>query len=142
MSVLEHKLRAFSSVAADKKKLAERCAACYIDLARLHHDAGRYARSAETLKIALTIDPDNAVAHCNLGEIYKHLRLFDDAIRELNEAKRLNPQLADTYVNLGIIYDDYIIDEQKALGYYKQYIELGGTDKQVLEWIGEIDKGS
>lgn len=140
--ILDQKLATLDSIDAEKKKLAGACAACYIDLARLYHDAGQYARSAEALKTAIDVEPDNAVAHCNLGEIYKHLGLYDDAIRELNEAKRLNPDLPDTYINLGIIYDDYVVDDQKALGYYKKYLELGGADEQVNEWIGAIEKGS
>jgi tetratricopeptide (TPR) repeat protein len=139
--ILDQRLETLNSIAAEKKELAGTCAACYIDLARLYHDAGQYARSAEALKTAIGVEPDNAVAHCNLGEIYKHLGLFDQAIRELNEAERLNPDLPDTYINLGIIYDDYVVDDQKALGYYKKYLELGGSDDQVAEWIGAIEKG-
>ncbi len=140
--ILDRKLETLHSVAAEKKELAGTCAACYIDLARVYHDAGEYARSAEALKTAIGVEPDNAVAHCNLGEIYKHMGVFDDAIRELDEAKRLNPDLPDTYINLGIIYDDYVVDDQKALGYYKKYLELGGSDEQVKDWIAAIEKGS
>jgi tetratricopeptide (TPR) repeat protein len=140
--ILDQKLGAVDSTVEEREGLARNCASCYIDLARVYHDAGQYARSAEALKTAITIEPDNAVAHCNLGEIYKHLRLFDDAVRELEEAKRLAPDLPDTYINLGIIHDDYLIDDQKALEYYNKYLELGGTDKQVLEWISAIERGS
>jgi len=140
LAILETKLRALGFLAAEKKYLAKKCSACYIDLARFYHDAEQYARSAEALKIAIANDPDSAVAHCNLGEIYKHLHLFQDAIRELNEAKKLNPDLPDIYINLGIIYDDYVVDDQEALRYYTKYLELGGTDKQVLDWISQIEK--
>ncbi|NQU07669.1 MAG: tetratricopeptide repeat protein [Candidatus Abyssubacteria bacterium] len=138
--LLDRRLRALHLASAQKEELAGKCAACYIDLARLYHDSGSYGRSAEALKIALGIDPDNAVAHCNLGEIYKHLGLFEKALDELLEAKRLNPELSDTYINLGIIYDDHIIDDGKALENYKKYLELGGDDERVLDWIGAIEK--
>ncbi len=82
------------------------------------------------------------MARCNLGDIYKHLGLYEEAVRELNEAKRLDPKLSDTFINLGIIYDDYIVDDQKALENYRRYLDLGGSDKQVLEWIDAIEKGS
>ncbi len=142
LTTLDQKLQAFNSGTKGTKEITTKCATCYIDLARLYHDEAQYARSAEALKIAVSVDPNNAAAHCNLGEVYKHLNLTDDAIRELNEAARLNPALPDTYINLGIIYDDYVIDHQKALENYKKYLELGGTDKQVLEWISAIEKGS
>lgn len=142
LSLLDQRIHALQSAASKSEDLGGMCAACYIDLARLYHDSGQYARAAEALKIAIASEPDNAVAHCNLGEIYKHLRLFDDAVRELHEAQRLNPDLPDTYINLGIIYDDYLVDDEKALKCYNKYLELGGTDEQVREWIRVIEQGS
>lgn len=142
LTLLDQKLKSFCSACVHDESGARRCAGCYIDLARLHHNNRQYPRSAEALKIAIKIDPDNALAHCNLGEIYKHLGLVDDAIMELNKAKSLNPGLPDVYINLGIMYDDYIGDDAKALEHYKKYLELGGSDKQVLGWIRTIEEGS
>ncbi|RJP70781.1 MAG: tetratricopeptide repeat protein [Candidatus Abyssobacteria bacterium SURF_17] len=142
LAFLDRRLQEIEATDAERKNLAGRCAACYIDLGRVYHDSGQYARAAEALKEALAVDPENAVAHCNLGEIYKHLHLYDDALRELKLAERLNPNLPDTYINMGIIYDDYVVDDQKALQYYRKYLELGGTDKQVLEWISVLEKDS
>lgn len=139
LSTLEQKVAALPKTIEKDKELTGKCAACYIDLARVYHDSGQYARAAEALKTAVAVEPNNAVAHCNLGEIYKHLSLFDDAIRELNVAKKLNPQLPDVYINLGIIYDDYVVDDQKALEYYRRYLALGGTDQQVVDWIKAIE---
>jgi tetratricopeptide (TPR) repeat protein len=142
LSVLEEKVRPFESLSATNEELGRRCAACYIDLARLYHDSGQYARAAEALKIAIAVEPDNAVAHCNLGDVYKHLRLFEDAIRELEQAQSLDPALPDTYINLGIIYDDYVVDDQKALQNYTKYLEVGGADEQVRIWIKALQEGS
>ncbi len=142
LTVLEQRIQSFNARTEGRDAMARKCANCYVDMARVYHDDGQYERAAEALKIATAVDPENAVAHCNLGEIYKHLRRFDDAIRELNEAKELNPNLADTYINLGIIYDDYAVDDQKALENYKKYLELGGADKQVIEWVKALEKRS
>jgi tetratricopeptide (TPR) repeat protein len=142
LSTLLEKVKSTGQTESGQSEIADACAACYIDLARVYHDSGQYALGAEALKMAVAVAPDNAVAHCNLGEIYKHLNLFDDAIRELNIAKTLQPGLVDIYINLGIIYDDYVPDNQKALEYYRQYLSLGGSDRQVLEWVAAIEKGS
>jgi len=141
LSLLESRLESLEKKAEKKDEVSGKCAACYIDLARLYHDSGQFARAAEALKTAVAVEPNNAVAHCNLGEIYKHLNLVDDAIRELNVAQTLSPELADIYINLGIIYDDYLNDDRKALEYYQRYLSLGGSDQQVLSWIGEIENG-
>ncbi len=142
LASLDRALQSYGSVSSENKKLTRRCAACYIDLARLHHNDGQYSRSADALKIAISIEPDNALAHCNLGEVYKHLGLYDEAVSELSRAKRLDPGLPDTFINLGIIYDDYISDDRKALENYRKYLELGGSDEQVAEWIAAIEKGA
>ena len=139
--LLDSRIGLLSSISAGNEELPQRCAACYIDLARLYHDDGRYKRSAEALRIAVSIDPINAVARCNLGEIYKHLGLYEKALQELDEAARLDPDFADTFINLGIIHDDYLSDDAKALKNYKRYLELGGADGQVLGWISEIEAG-
>jgi Flp pilus assembly protein TadD len=142
LTTLEERIELFEQKIDKQNEMSGKCASCYIDLARLFHDSGQYARAAEALKAAVAIDPENAVAHCNLGEIYKHLNLIDDAIRELEVAKGLNPDLADIYINLGIIYDDYAANDKKALECYRQYLALGGSDPQVLDWIKAIEKGS
>jgi len=142
LTTLKERVNLFEQKINRQNEMSGKCASCYIDLARLFHDSGQYARAAEALKAAIAVDPENAVAHCNLGEIYKHLNLIDDAIRELEVAKGLNPDLPDIYINLGIIYDDYTSEDQKALEYYRQYLALGGSDTQVLDWIKAIEKGS
>jgi tetratricopeptide (TPR) repeat protein len=140
--LLENRMESLSSISAANDKLTQRCSACYIDLARVYHDDGRYKRAVEALGIALSIDPENAIAHCNLGEIYKHLGLYEKAVRELEEASRLDPELPDTYINLGIIYDDFLPDNKKALENYRKYVELGGADEQALVWIREIEEAN
>ncbi len=140
--LLESRVESLQKTLEKQGEINGKCAACYIDLARAYHDSAQYARAAEALRTAISVDPNNAVAHCNLGEIYKHLDLVDDAVRELNTAQKLNPELADVYINLGILYDDYLKDDQKALEYYQRYMALGGTDQQVVGWISAIKKGS
>jgi tetratricopeptide (TPR) repeat protein len=142
MVLLNQKLDMLISASASEENNVRQCAACYIDLARLHHNAGHYVRAGEALKTAIAIYPDSAIAYCNLGDIYKHLGRVEDAIDTLNKAKALDPDLPDTYINLGIMYDDYINDDEKALEYYKTYLKLGGTDKQVFDWIRAIEQGS
>ena len=140
--LLDSKLGSIGSADEKYRGLAKRCVACYMDLARLHHDAGEYDRAAEALKIAVSIEPGNALAHCNLGEIYKHLGLYARAVEELEKARRLDPDLPDIFINLGIIYDDHLVDDQKALENYKLYLERGGTDERVLDWIAMIEASS
>lgn len=103
------------------------------------HDQGRYEEARDTLQYAVDLIPENAVAHCNLGEIFKHLRDFDQCIQHLTEAQRLDPEYPETYINLGIVYDDYVIDDARARENYRKYLELGGTDPRVADWLRALE---
>lgn len=104
------------------------------------HDMGRYEEARDAFAQALELTPNSAVAHVQLGDIYKHLRDFDAAIRHLRRAEELDPDYPETYINLGIIYDDYVVDDAKALENYHKYLELGGTDERVHDWIRAINQ--
>ncbi len=103
------------------------------------HDLGRYEEARDALQHAVALAPANAVAQCNLGEIYKHLRDYGACLRHLAEAERLDPQYPETYINLGIVYDDYVVDETLALENYRKYLALGGTDPRVPDWIRTLE---
>lgn len=113
-----------------------------LDLGKELHDLGRYEEAKGALEHAVALDPESAVAQCNLGELCKHLRDFDACLRHLNEAERLDPLYPETYINRGIVYDDYVVDPQKALENYRKYLELGGTDPRVADWIRALEADS
>jgi tetratricopeptide (TPR) repeat protein len=52
---------------------------------------------------AIEMEPNNAVAHLNLGNIFFRAGRLDDATREEEEAVRINPELDGAYGNLGDI---------------------------------------
>src|SRR5690348_15700252 len=53
---------------------------------------------------ALEIEPDYAIAHCNLGILYTALAQNDNAILHLKKAIALNPDLLPALNQLGDIY--------------------------------------
>ena len=61
-------------------------------------------KAADHYKTFLTLHPDVASAHNNLGRIYMQLRQFKDAISELQETIRLDPDLFLSYFSLNSIY--------------------------------------
>jgi tetratricopeptide (TPR) repeat protein len=67
--------------------------------------------------------------------------LYEQALEHLDQARLLDPELPDTFINLGIIYDEHLDRDNEALENYRRYVELGGADERVQEWIGEIEKG-
>jgi superkiller protein 3 len=50
--------------------------------------------------------PSDALAHYNLGNAYSAQGKLDEAVREYQEALRINPNLAEAHNNLGLAYSD------------------------------------
>jgi tetratricopeptide (TPR) repeat protein/tRNA A-37 threonylcarbamoyl transferase component Bud32 len=61
-------------------------------------------KAAAHYKAFLALRPDAASAHNNLGRVYMQLRRFNDAIRELQETIRLDPDFFLAYSSLNSIY--------------------------------------
>ena len=86
----------------------------------------------------LKLKPDDAGTHYNLGLLYLDMEDYERAVSEFERATQLSPGYLSAYKNLGVIYEDNIGDKEKALHYYRKYLELGGDDPRVSEWIKRI----
>ena len=63
----------------------------------------------------LTLHPDVASAHNNLGRIYMQMRRFKEAIAELQETIRLDPDLFLAYFSLNSVYLYEVADLDSAI---------------------------
>ena len=68
-------------------------------------------------------NPDYAEAHANLGNSYKELKMYDEALASYSHALRLNPNLAEVYSNRGIVFNE-IKKYQEALQEYDKAIAM------------------
>ena len=50
------------------------------------------------------------------------------------------PNYAPAYLNLGILYDLYLAEPQKALEQFEHYMQIAGENKQVAGWVVELRK--
>jgi tetratricopeptide (TPR) repeat protein len=76
----------------------------------------------------------------NLAVIYEDAGRYKEAVREYKKTLDLVPDNADIHYNLGIIYDDYLQDNEKANFYYGRYLELypDAPDADIVrEWMDE-----
>ncbi|HDM43064.1 MAG TPA: tetratricopeptide repeat protein [Firmicutes bacterium] len=84
-------------------------------------DEGEVDRAYATFKDILEIDPDNALAHNNLGLVYKEKKLYFTAKEEFEKALELLPNYYKALNNLGSIlylqgkYEKAIEKFEKAL---------------------------
>ena len=64
----------------------------------------RFAEAEPYFLAVLRADPDNAVAHFNLGYTYDKLAVYEKAIHEFREATRLNSKIDRAWYGLGLAH--------------------------------------
>ena len=64
----------------------------------------RLDEAVQHIEKALSVKPDDAQAHSNLGLAFNGLNRLEDAARHFHESLKLNPNNARVYNNLGNIY--------------------------------------
>jgi tetratricopeptide (TPR) repeat protein len=67
----------------------------------------RVRQTADAIKVletAISLSPDNALAHLNLGDAYREAGVYAKAVVELNRAIELDPSLQDAYRSLEVTW--------------------------------------
>ena len=111
-----------------------------INLGLLLAHASRLPEAQTAFKAALALNPNNAVASTELGLVERRLGKFTDAEQDYLRAISADPGYAPARLNLGILYDLYLLEPQKALDQFEQYLTLAGENKQVAGWVSELRK--
>jgi tetratricopeptide (TPR) repeat protein len=93
-----------------------------------------------SFKKALAMSTENAVAGNELGIVERKLGKFADAEAAYQRAITADPNYAPAYLNLGVLYDLYLAEPQKALEQFERYIAIAGENKQVSGWVVELRK--
>lgn len=90
---------------------------------------------------ALEKDDRDAVAHNHLGILLRQQGNFAEALQHYRRAIQIDDEYAQAYLNLGILYDLYLQDLEKALRHYETYLSLTGEENpQVTGWITDIQR--
>ncbi len=83
----------------------------------------------------------DAVAHNHLGILQRQQGKFDDALERYQRAIDIDGGYARAHLNLGILFDIYLQDLDKALEQYQRYQSLTKPeDTQVSAWIVDIER--
>ncbi len=78
-------------------------------------------------KLAVQYAPKNPDAQYTLGLIHEKRGQFVEAERAMREALVVNPNYADVYFSLGVLYADEMKDQPKSVEAFTRYLELGGN---------------
>ncbi|MCK4732257.1 MAG: tetratricopeptide repeat protein, partial [Methanophagales archaeon] len=69
----------------------------------LHKHIGRIDEAEKEYREVISIDPDDAPAHNNLGVLLTDLKRYEEAEKEYREVIRINPNLSVAHYNFGIL---------------------------------------
>lgn len=84
---------------------------------------GDLAKAEEVYKKQAAQDDKNPMVHNNLANALRDQKKFDEAIKEYEKAIELNPQSANTYLNLASVYQYSLNDFDKAMEVYQKAIQ-------------------
>lgn len=87
--------------------------------------------------------------HIGKARAFYHQGDYAGAVEMYHKALEFDPDNPDTYLQLGIVYDDNLKDEQQAVYFYKQFLTRepdSDKAKRVRSWIVKshemIEKGA
>ena len=101
-----------------------------ISLGNKYFDAHQYRKAIDLYSRALKIDPKNADVRTDMAIMYRSLKEYDAAVRELKEAAAQNPGHVNSRYNLGIILLHDKKDIPGAIAAWEDCLKAGATGEQ------------
>lgn len=111
-----------------------------VNLGLLYLQGSRLPEAEAAFKEAVSRNPASAVAGNELGIVERRLGKFAEAEAAYQRTIAAEPDYAPAYLNLGVLYDLYLAEPQKALEQFEHYLQLAGDNKQVSGWVIELRK--
>jgi Tfp pilus assembly protein PilF len=82
------------------------------------------AAELEKAKTGIMENPESAKTHALLAWTYSKLGMYKEAVEEYQEAIELRPDLAETYVNLGVLFGKHLMMYDDAIRTFRKAIEI------------------
>jgi tetratricopeptide (TPR) repeat protein len=111
-----------------------------LNLGLLYLHDSRFPEAEAAFRAALVLKPSSAITGNELGITLRKLGKFEEAEAAYQHAVAAEPDYAPAHLNLGILYDLYLAQPQKALDEYERYVAIVGENKQVAGWMVELRK--
>ncbi len=128
----------------------------YIEKGKLYHNQSKYDLAIEELKKAVEVNPNNALAHFEMGNVYVKIKDDFNAEEEYKKALELNPHFFDAALELGRFYHyrqrhlDLAVENFKLVliedqNNWEAYYELGKIYKNKQQYyvaLGAMKRAS
>jgi uncharacterized caspase-like protein/Tfp pilus assembly protein PilF len=92
-------------------------------------------------KLGVEHAPTNPDAPYTLGLILQRKGQFKEAEAALRQALTVNPNYTDVYLSLGDLYAQDLKDKARAVDAYQRYMETGGNENRVRQYLSEAGSG-
>lgn len=110
-------------------------------LSEIHFDNRAYEKAVPLLEEARRQQPEHHGVAMNLGLAYRGSGRFDDSKRLYEEAIRIDQTNSDPYLNLGILFGDYLKQYDESIESFNTYISMGGVRKQdAVAYVAKVEK--
>ena len=111
----------------------------HANLGVIYRQAGKVNEAVAELEQATKLSPRQPIYLNQLGIAYRQQGQFAKARDAYQRALALDPGYAAAALNLGILYDLYLADTQRALELYGRYLALmPNGDPTVTKWVADL----
>lgn len=113
----------------------------YFNLGRVYQGLNRPNDAEAQYRNAIALNPKHIYAMNALAQLKREQGKFDEAEALYKQALAVWPDHADSYKNLGILYDLYMGKQQEALVQYKNFQALQPEqDRLMAAWIIDLER--
>jgi tetratricopeptide (TPR) repeat protein len=96
-------------------------------------------KAEQALSRAVEVNPDDAVAHHQLGLLYRKTGRFADARKEYERAISIDSTYAMAHLNLGILCDIYLQQLECAIDHFEKYRALVPEETEKVNlWLSDL----
>lgn len=116
-------------------------ASVHANMSVIYFNEGRFTDAEKAIEQAIRINGRRAELHNLRGVVLREQGRFQDAALAYLAAIDVDRKYADAFLNLGMLYDMYLLDMEKAKRYYRAYLTLRpGKADQVNAWLVDMQQ--
>ncbi len=108
-------------------------------LGALYSRIGEPVHAAEVLRRATAISPESFIANFGLGKALAASGQYDEALRSLRHAARLNTSIAELHLHTAFVYDRLGL-KKKAVSSFNSAIDFNPQLEEARRQIGPLDE--